>query len=125
MVVPWMPSLYQEGEGQCAWRRISQEQPCGPPGYGRRHERTDTQSKLGNLSAAVPVVIGRKRLFETKKISRREEPRGAHEAVVSRDPAGQHNPLASQGPLDESAQENGSRQAARMPFGATGGKGLG
>ena len=33
-------------------------------------------------------------------ISRGEMPRGAHEAVVSEDPGGQHNPLASQGPLD-------------------------
>src|SRR5438093_11464538 len=106
MVVLWMPSLYQEGEGQCAWRRISQEQPCSPPGYGRRHERTDTRSKLGNLSAAVPVVIGREETLRDEENKRREEPRGAHEAVVSRDPAGQHNPLASQGPLDESAPEH-------------------
>jgi len=74
MVVLWMPSLYQEGEGQCTWRRISQEQPCGPPGYGRRHERTETQSKLGNLSTAVPVVIGRE---ETLRDEENKPERGA------------------------------------------------
>jgi len=33
-------------------------------------------------------------------ISGRVRARGAHEAVVSSDPAGQHNPQGSQGPLD-------------------------
>lgn len=28
----------------------SQRQPSGPPGYGGRHEGTETRSKLGNLS---------------------------------------------------------------------------
>ena len=35
-----------------------------------------------------------------KSISGRVRARGAHEAVVSSDPAGQHNPQGSQGPLD-------------------------
>jgi hypothetical protein len=35
-----------------------------------------------------------------KSISERVRTRGAHEVIVSDDPAGQHNPLASQGPLD-------------------------
>ena len=35
-----------------------------------------------------------------KYISGRVRARGAHEAIVSSDPAGQHNPQGSQGPLD-------------------------
>ncbi len=38
-----------------------------------------------------------------KSISGWVRARGAHEAVVSSDPAGQHNPPVSQGPLDEIA----------------------
>jgi len=38
--------------------------------------------------------------LDNKFISCRAEVRGAHEVIVSIDPAGQHNPLASQGPLD-------------------------
>ena len=37
---------------------------------------------------------------DRKSISGRVRARGAHEAVVSNDPAGQHNPPGSQGPLD-------------------------
>ena len=45
---------------------------------------------------AGPWVGGPDRKF----ISGRVRARGAHEAVVSSDPAGQHNPPGSQGPLD-------------------------
>ena len=45
---------------------------------------------------AGPWVGGPDRKF----ISGRVRTRGAHEAVVSSDPAGQHNPPESQGPLD-------------------------
>ena len=38
--------------------------------------------------------------LDSEFISCRAEARGAHEVIVSIDPAGQHNPLASQGPLD-------------------------
>ena len=38
--------------------------------------------------------------LDNKCISCRVEGRGSDEVVVSDDPAGQHNPLASQGPLD-------------------------
>jgi len=41
-----------------------------------------------------------KRACLTKKISRQEELRGSDEVIVSDDPAGQHNPQESQGPLD-------------------------
>jgi hypothetical protein len=37
---------------------------------------------------------------DRKSISGRVRARGAHEAIVSSDPAGQHNPQGSQGPLD-------------------------
>ena len=45
---------------------------------------------------AGPWVGGPARKF----ISGRVRTRGAHEVIVSDDPVGQHNPLASQGPLD-------------------------
>jgi hypothetical protein len=38
--------------------------------------------------------------LDSESISCRAEARGADEVIVSIDPAGQHNPLASQGPLD-------------------------
>ena len=44
-----------------------------------------------------------------ESISGGEESRGADEAVVSDDPSGQHNPMASQGPLDGRVGAAGSR----------------
>jgi len=44
-----------------------------------------------------PVWVGG---LGSESISCRVEERGAHEVIVSDDPEGQHNPLASQGPLD-------------------------
>ena len=38
--------------------------------------------------------------LDSEFISCRVEVRGAHEVIVSIDPTGQHNPMASQGPLD-------------------------
>jgi hypothetical protein len=38
--------------------------------------------------------------LDSESISCRAEVRGSDEVIVSYDPAGQHNPLASQGPLD-------------------------
>jgi hypothetical protein len=38
--------------------------------------------------------------LDSESISCRVEGRGSDEVIVSDDPAGQHNPLASQGPLD-------------------------
>jgi hypothetical protein len=45
-------------------------------------------------------VRGKDPLTNTIRISQREGTRGSDEAIVSRDPAGQNNPRASQGPLD-------------------------
>jgi hypothetical protein len=44
-----------------------------------------------------PIRVGG---LDSEIISCRVEVRGADEVIVSIDPAGQHNPLASQGPLD-------------------------
>jgi hypothetical protein len=44
-----------------------------------------------------PIWVGG---LDDEYISCRVEVRGADEVIVSDDPAGQHNPLASQGPLD-------------------------
>jgi hypothetical protein len=44
-----------------------------------------------------PLEVGG---LDSKFISCRAEVRGADEVIVSNDPTGQHNPLASQGPLD-------------------------
>ena len=51
---------------------------------------------MGTLSFP-PAWVGR---LDGEYISRRVEGRGSDEVIVSDDPAGQHNPLASQGPLD-------------------------
>ena len=44
--------------------------------------------------------------LDSESISCRVEVRGADEVIVSIDPAGQHNPLASQGPLDRIVSGN-------------------
>ena len=51
----------------------------------------------------------------TKQISRWEDRRVSDEVIVSIDPMGQHNPLASQGPLGRVAFATGS--AGHAPFG--------
>jgi hypothetical protein len=53
----------------------------------------------------------------TKKIRRSAVTSGSDEAIVSVDPAGQHNRPVSQGPLDERVR---SADPANMPYGATG-----
>jgi hypothetical protein len=68
----------------------------------------DTQSKVGNLS----TLAGRQRPAD-EYISQKERLRDSDEAVVSDDPAGQHNPLASQGPLDWNVQCKHPDQHAR------------
>lgn len=50
-----------------------------------------------------PVGVG---WLDSEIISCRVEVRGADEVIVSSDPAGQHNPLASQGPLDRIVSGN-------------------
>ena len=59
------------------------------------HEQT-RRLKWGP-SLVPPAWVGR---LDSESISCRVEGRGADEVVVSDDPAGQHNPLVSQGPLD-------------------------
>jgi hypothetical protein len=59
----------------------------------------DMQIKVGNLSTSAA-----RRRPADEDISQQERPRGSDEAIVSVDPAGQHNLLASQGPLDWSVQ---------------------
>ena len=74
-------------------------------------EETDRQSKLGNLSAQ-----GRP---DGENISRREGSRVSDEVIVSEDLAGQHNPLASQGPLDWSILTNGPDTIALLGYRGT------
>ncbi len=118
-----VPSLYREGEGQRGGRSNSQEQPPGLPGYGRWHVGKAMRSKLGSLSSAAQTrPSGKDPVGED--ITSGEWVRVSDEAVVSRDPAGQHNPLASQGPLDGSVL--GSRRANLPGMGHSEGKrGLG
>ena len=59
----------------------------------------DTQIKVGNLSA----LAARQRPAD-EYISQQERSRVSDEAIVSDDLAGQHNPLASQGPLGWNVQ---------------------
>jgi hypothetical protein len=64
------------------------------PGDGT-HEQT-RRLKWGP-SLLPPAWVGR---LDSESISCRVEGRGSDEVIVSDDLAGQHNPLASQGPLD-------------------------
>ena len=57
------------------------------------------QSKLGNLSEH-PGRDDREKIRCTKTNKSAEVLRDSDEAIVSDDPVGQYNPLASQGPLD-------------------------
>ena len=58
------------------------------------------QSKLGNLSGAALDKTERGRSAVRILISRRKFLRDSDAAIVSDDPVGHYNPLASQGPLD-------------------------
>ena len=70
------------------------------PGDGT-HEQTHRLN--WGPSLFLPARVGG---FDSEFISCRVEGRGADEVIVSTDPAGQHNPLASQGPLDRIVSGN-------------------
>jgi len=65
------------------------------------------------LTSSPNGTVGR-RPTRTKKISRWKDLRVSDEAIVSTDPKGQHNPLASQGPLDWIAHYRESRFLAPL-----------
>ena len=58
------------------------------------------QSKLGNLSGTTLDKTDGEKVRCTNTNKSAEVPRDSDAAIVSIDPVGQHNPLASQGPLD-------------------------
>jgi hypothetical protein len=109
-------SLQDPRESQRAWscgRRVTQELAkattvgeataiCSRPVHRGCRDGTYEQTYRLNWGPshsppeAGPWVGGPAR----KSISGRVRLRGAHEVIVSDDPVGQHNPLASQGPLD-------------------------
>ena len=63
---------------------------------------------MGNLwIAALGRFLGRREWEKQSSLCCGS--RGSDEAIVSDDPAGQHNPLASQGPLDGRVGVAGSR----------------
>jgi hypothetical protein len=95
-----MPRHCETGEGQRGKGSNGQMHLPGPTGYGRRHGGKDVQSKLGNLSGTTLDKTERGRSVVRILISRRKFLRDSDAAIVSDDPVGQHNPLASQGPLD-------------------------
>ena len=70
---------------------------------------TVPRSKLGNLWIPTPSRFPWVQQPRRESISSGEGFRGAEEAVVSDDPSGQQNPMASQGPLDERVGVAGSR----------------
>jgi hypothetical protein len=82
---------------------VGKQQPraaTGSAGVRKAARRNRQAEESGEALATTP---GRRRRAETrgtKKISRREGVRVSDEAIVSDDPVGQHNPRASQGPLD-------------------------
>src|SRR5579863_7699850 len=115
-----MPKHCQTGEGQCGKGRNGQEHLPGPTGYGSRHGGKDKQSKLGNLSGRPWMrLTGADPLYEY--INRRKCPRDSHAAIVSDDLVGQHNPLASQGPLDWRRPGNGPDHHVRKDHRGTSG----
>jgi hypothetical protein len=102
------------GEGQRGWKYNSRR-PSDPPGHGRRHGKKDEQSKAG---ISGPWPQGKDPT--AKNISRRERTRASDEAIASEDPAGQNNPLASQGPLDRTVPGNRSLTPAQNGYCSSG-----
>ena len=70
---------------------------------------TVQRSKLGNLWIPTSSRFLGCSSLRRESISGGEGFRGADEAVVSDDPTGQHNPMASQGPLDGRVSVAGDR----------------
>ncbi len=78
---------------------------CNRPVHRGSGDGTHEQRRRVNWgpSHSPPTRVGG---LDSESISCRAEVRGAHEVIVSIDPAGQHNPLASQGPLDRIVSGN-------------------
>jgi len=78
---------------------------CNRPVHRGSGDGTHEQMRRVNWgpSRLPPLGVG---WLDSESISCRVEARGAHEVIVSSDPAGQHNPLASQGPLDRIVSGN-------------------
>jgi len=86
-------------------------QPFGPPGYRRRHGGERHAEQIGEpLDTSPYKVVGQRPIVVIDKSMGGS--RVSDEAVVSDDPMGQHNPLASQGPLDWSAVGNSEGSTA-------------
>ena len=66
-----------------------------PPGYGRRHGSRDREIKVGNLTVVVEGATPKRRPSAIRERKRGERPRGADEAVISEEGAGQNNPIPS------------------------------
>ncbi len=80
-----------------------QEAAVGSAGVREMAWRERHAEQIGEPLTSSPYGTVGRRPTRTKKISRWEDLRVSDEAIVSTDPKGQHNPLASQGPLDWSA----------------------
>jgi hypothetical protein len=72
---------------------------CSRPVHRGCRDGTYEQTRRLNWGPSLlpPAWVGG---LDDEFISCRVEERGAHEVIVSDDPTGQHNPMASQGPLD-------------------------
>jgi hypothetical protein len=92
----WMPSQADVAKARTAGEATAK---CSRPVH--RGSGDGTHVKMRRLKWGTPpfppVRVG---WLDNECISCRVEGRGSDEVVVSDDPAGQHNPLASQGPLD-------------------------
>ena len=109
-----MPSRFRKGEGQSGWNYNSHGHPTAGVETMARIERHAAQigDPLDVACGQRPGVIG------DKPKARLERTRGSDEAIVSVDPAGQYNLLASQGPLD--AEDVGTDPPARLSAGEPG-----
>ena len=102
----WSPTRYSEakahrGGSNSHWHSRDRRGTGGGTGVQSR-------SKLGNLWSHLPF-LGHRPAGES--ISPLELSRISDEAIVSDEPRGQHNLMASQGPLDERAGVAGGRAA--------------
>ena len=83
-------------------RTVKQQQGAAVRSAGVREMawRERHAEQIGEPLTSSPYRTVGQRPTRTKKISRWEDLRVSDEAILGIDPKGQHNPLASQGPLD-------------------------
>jgi hypothetical protein len=103
--LPWRCGCRASAEKAKATTGGEATATCNRPVHRGSGDGTHEQTRRVNWGPShfPPIWVGG---LDSEFISCRAEVRGAHEVIVSIDPAGQHNPLASQGPLDRVVSGN-------------------